>query len=442
MTCCLKASTDIQDANTMTIKRTLFLAAALCLSSLTHAAPQLLDRVVAVVDDDVIMETELAQRMDTVRVQNKENDLPDSATLREQVLERMITESIQLQMADRAGIRISESQLDDAMSRIAAQNNMTLAQFQQAMLSEGVSFAYARQQIRNEMRISRVQQYQVGERIQITDQDVDYFLASDIGRMASAAEYRLRHILIAVRSGASTDEYKAAENKAMQLVDDLRNGAEFARVAMAESQGRTALNGGDMGWRKEAQLPSLFADIAPAMQVGDISDPIRTASGFHIIRLDDKRGGATKVIEQAQVRHILIQTNEVRDEDQSKALIDQLYDRLQAGADFTALAKEYSDDPGSGASGGDLGWVSPGDMVPEFENAMMATTTGAISAPLRSQFGWHVLQVTDRRDADIGEEVQRNQVRQMLYGRRFEEELPIWLRKIRSEAYVDVKEPA
>ncbi|MEK9713005.1 MAG: peptidylprolyl isomerase [Thalassolituus sp.] len=419
------------------------LCSAFVLSSTpAQAAPVLIDEVAAVVDDDIIMESELLQRMKTVRVQNKENELPDDSALKDQVLERMITESIQLQMADRAGIRISESQLDDAMTRIAAQNNISLSEFQQAMASEGVTFSYAREQIRNEMRISRVQQYQVGERIQITDQDVDYFLASDIGRMASAAEYRLRHILIAVPSGATPDDYKAADAKAVQLVSELRGGAEFGRVAMAESQGRTALNGGDMGWRKEGQLPSLFAELAPKMKTGEISDPIRTASGFHIIKLEDKRGGGTQVIEQAKVRHILIQNNELRDEQQSEQLIQQLYSQLKAGADFDALAREYSDDPGSKTSGGDLGWVSPGDMVPEFEAAMTRTTTGEISEPVRSQFGWHVLEVTDRRDTDIGEEVQRNQVRQMLYGRRFEEELPIWLRKIRSEAYVDIKESA
>ncbi len=431
---------DIQDAVTMIFKRLMTLTTAMLLTGMVNAAPQLLDRVVAIVDDDIIVESELSQRMESVRVQNRDKDMPDSAALREQVLERMITESVQLQMADRAGIRISESQLNDAMSRIAGQNNMTLGEFQQAMVKEGVSFNFAREQIRNEMRISRVQQYQVGERIEITDQDIDYFLASDIGRIASAAEYRLRHILISVRSGAAPQEYKEAESKADKLVAALRDGADFGKTAMAESQGRTALNGGDMGWRKDAQLPSIFADIAPEMSVGDISDPIRTASGFHIIKLEDKRGGNSQLIQQAEVRHILITPNEVRDQDQARELINQIYERLKAGADFAELAREYSDDPGSGASGGDLGWVSPGDMVPEFEQAMDVTPTGELSTPVRSQFGWHVLQVTDRREADIGEEVQRNQVRQMLYGRRFEEELPIWLRKIRSEAYVDIKE--
>lgn len=426
---------------TKTIAR--WLSTAMMLSFLaapTWGAQQLIDRVVAIVDDDIITASELEKRIENVRIQNRERDMPDNNELRQQVLERMITESVQLQMADRAGIRISDAQLNEAMQRIAEQNNMTLAQFQQTMVKEGVSFAYAREQIRNEMRVSRVQQYQVGERIQITEQDVDYFLASDIGRMAASAEYRFRHILIAVSSSATPEEFIAAQEKANNLVTQLREGAEFSRLAMVESSGRTALNGGDMGWRKEAQLPSIFSDLAPTMNVGDVSQPIRTASGFHIIKLEDKRGGNSQVIEQAKVRHILIQTNEIRDEARARTLIDKLYDQLKAGADFATLAREYSDDPGSGTAGGDLGWVSPGEMVPEFEAVMARTPEGEISPPLLSQFGWHILQVTERRSTDIGEEQQRKQIRQMLFGKRFEEELPIWLRKIRSEAYVDIKE--
>jgi len=343
-------------------------------------------------------------------------------------------------MADRGGIRISDAQLNEALGRIAAQNNMTLPQFQKAMEKEGVSFASARQQILNEMRISRVQRFQVGERIQITDQDVDYFLASDLGKMASAAEYNLGHILIAVPSEASPADLQAAEKKAQALVKKLRNGADFHQMAIAESSGRTALDGGDLGWRKEAQLPGIFAPVAPKLQVGGISDPIKSASGYHIVKLKDKRGGNTQLITQTKARHILIRTNEVRDQQQAEELINQLYQRLQAGEDFATLAQEFSDDPGSGASGGDLGWVNPGDMVPEFDTTMQETAAGKISAPFESQFGWHILQVEDRRQTDVGAENQRNQVRQMLYSRRFEEELPIWLRKIRSEAYVDIKE--
>ncbi len=424
----------------MTIK-TLLLGGLVALgTTLTQAEPVLLDQVIAVVDDDIIMASELQQRVELVYQQNRGGTLPPQAALESQVLERMIIESIQLQMAERGGVRISDAQLNEAMARIASQNNMSLPQFRQAMEAEGISFALARQQILDEMRISRVQRFQVGERIQITDQDVDYFLASELGKMASSAEYQLGHILIATPDNATPADLKAAEKKASEIVRKLRNGGDFRQLAMAESSSRTALEGGDLGWRKESQLPGLFADVAPKLQVGEISDPISASGGFHIIQLKDKRGGSTQLITQTKTRHILLRPNELRDAEDAERQIHQLYQRLQAGEDFATLAREFSDDPGSGSNGGDLGWVNPGDMVPEFDATMKDTAAGAISAPFETQFGWHILLVEDRRQTDVGAENQRNQVRNMLYGRRFEEDLPIWLRKIRSEAYVEIKD--
>ena len=423
----------------MTIKNFLLSSLLAAISFTSQAAPQLLDEVAAVVEDDVIMQSELDARIDMIEKQAQGKSLPPADVLRSQVLEQMITESIQLQMADRAGVRISDDQMTEALNRIAAQNKMSLDQFRQTMESEGVPFDQARSQIENEMRISRVQRYQVGERIQITDQDVDYFLASDLGKMASAAEFHLGHILISVPSDASASDLKKAKAKADELVKKLRNGADFRETAIAESAGQNALNGGDLGWRKEAQLPGIFADAVPKLNAGQVADPIKSASGFHIVKVLEKRGGTTKLITQTKTRHILIQTNELRDQQDAKDLIASIYQRLQAGEDFAALAREYSDDPGSGASGGDLGWVNPGGMVPSFDATMQETAVGHISAPFESQFGWHILQVEDRRETDVGAENQRNQVRNMLYQRRFEEELPIWLRKIRSEAYVDIK---
>lgn len=424
----------------MTIKHFLLGSLLSLFIPFTQSAPVLLDQVVAVVDDDIIMTSELDQRVQLVRQQNRGGSLPPAEVLRTQVLERMIIESIQLQMADRGGIRISDAQLAEALTRIAAQNNMSLQQFRQAMEAEGVSFALARQQILDEMRISRVQRFQVGERIQITDQDVDYFLASELGQMASSAEYRLGHILLATPENATPADLKAVEKKAADIVRKLRNGADFRQLAMAESSSRTALEGGDLGWRKEAQLPSLFAGVAPKLQVGEVADPISSSGGVHIIRLTDKRGGATQLITQTKARHILLRPNELRTNEDAERQIHQLYQRLQAGEDFATLAREFSDDPGSGSNGGDLGWVNPGDMVGEFDATMKDTAAGAISAPFETQFGWHILLVEERRQTDIGAENQRNQVRNMLYGRRFEEELPIWLRKIRSEAYVEIKD--
>ncbi len=434
----MKTSKATQDVNTM-ISRFLLLS-ILTLTALSSVAkPVLLDQVSAIVDDDVIMNSSLQQRVQQIKSQNTNNRLPDDAALRKQVLESMIIESIQLQMADRGNIHISDAQLNETLERIASQNNMTLSQFRQTMEAEGTSFSVAREQILTEMRISRVQRSMVGERIQITDQDVDYFLASEIGKMSSAAEYHLGHILIATPANAVPADINAAEKRANEIVKKLRQGADFRQIAMAESNSRTALEGGDLGWRKEAQLPSLFANTVPNMQLDTVSDAISSSSGFHIIKLLGKRGGNTKLVTQYKARHILISPNELRSDKDREVLINDLYQRLKAGEDFALLAREYSDDPGSAASGGGLGWVNIGDMVPEFNETMLETPVGHISAPFQSQFGWHILEVENKRETDVGVENQRNQVRNLLYGRRFEEELPIWLRKIRAESYVEIK---
>lgn len=420
--------------------RTFTALLAITASSVLSAAPVTLDRVTAIVDDSVIMESELKARIASVQNQNKGKPLPPESVLRAQVLERLILESIQLQMADRGGIKISDQQLTDTLNRIAKQNRMTLEQFRDALAADGLSYRDAVEQIRTEMRISRVQKFQVNNRIQISPQDVDYFLASKAGQLASEAEYRIGHILVSVPSQASPSEINQAREKAQRLVKEIRAGKDFAQQAIANSNGRNALKGGDLGWRKEAQLPSLFADVAPNLQVGEISEPLKSASGFHIIKVTDKRGGSSVMVTQTKVRHILVMPNEIRSEADAKARIDQVYNKIMNGEDFAELAKEYSDDPGSGSAGGDLGWVNPGDMVPKFDQTMQDTQPGSLSKPFKSKFGWHILQVEDRKDTDLGEQVQRNQVRQMLQARRFDEELPIWLRKIRSEAYVDIKE--
>lgn len=406
-----------------------------------QAAPVEIDRVIAIVDDDVIMVSELERRIHSVKQQLKGNaPLPPEDILREQVLERLILESIQLQMADRGGIRISEQQLNDTLKRIARQNGMTLAQFRKALTEDGVSYREAIEQIRTEMRVSRVQKFQVRDRIQISPQDIDHFIASKAGKAASKAEYRLGHILISVPDQASPEQVSKARKKAEKVVAAIRSGKDFRQQAITHSKGRNALKGGDLGWRKEDQLPSLFARIVPGMKNGEVSDPLRSASGFHIIRVNDKRGGSSVMVTQNKVRHILVSPNEIRTESDTKNRIDQVYKKLQNGEDFATLAIEYSDDPGSGSAGGDLGWVNPGEMVPEFDNVMQNIRPGKISKPFKSQFGWHILQVEERKDNDLGEQVQKNQVHQLLQARRFEEELPVWLRKIRNEAYVDIKE--
>lgn len=411
---------------------------ALCTSFSLYAAPVEIDRISAIVDDSVIMKSELDARINSVKRQ-MQGQLPPDDILSDQVLERLILESIQLQMAERGGVQISDQQLTDTVKRIAKQNGMNIDQFSKALQKDGLSYREAVEQIRTEMLISRVQKFQVNNRIKISEQDVDYFLASKAGRMASEAEYRLSHILIAIPSQASPEEIKKARIKADTVINNIRSGQDFRKQAMANSKGQNALKGGDLGWRKEAQLPSLFSDAVTKMNIGDVSEAIKSSSGFHIIQIADKRGGSTFLITQTKVRHILVMPNEIRNDADAEARIRQVYNKLTNDGDFTELAKEYSDDPGSAVNGGDLGWVNPGDMVPAFDSTMNDSKPGELSKPFKSQFGWHILEVEGRKETDMGQQVQRNQVQQMLQARQFEEELPIWLRKIRSESYVDIK---
>lgn len=405
----------------------------------SNAAPVDIDRIAAIVDESAIMQSELDARMDSVKRQMG-GQMPPDSLLRPQVLERLILENIQLQMAERGGVQVTDQQLTDTVKRIAQQNGMTLEQFSAALKKDGLSYKEAVEQIRTEMIISRVQKFQVNNRVQISQQDIDYFLASKAGQMATEAEYRLSHILISIPSQASPAEIKKARKKAEAIIAEIKAGKDFQQQAIETSNGRNALKGGDLGWRKQAQLPSLFADAVIDLEPGQVSDPIKSASGFHIIQIADKRGGSTMMVLQTKVSHILVMPNEIRSDKDSRARIRQVYKKLDNGADFEELAKEYSDDPGSAAKGGDLGWVNPGDMVPAFDRIMNEIEPGVLSQPFKSKFGWHILKVEERKETDLGEQVQRNQIYQMLQARQFEEELPIWLRKIRSEAYVDIKE--
>jgi len=402
-------------------------------------ASQSLDRIVAVVDDDIIMESELIERVATVRVRMKEQNtpLPPDEALMQQVLERMIVESIELQMADRSGIRVDDNRINDTLENIARQNDMTTEQFRATVVNEGISWRGLRDQIRRELIVGQLRQRKVGGRIQITDQDVDSFLNSEVGKTNLAPDYRLGHILIPT----STDgDLAVAEEKALQVYRELQSGTDFSQLAAQYSAGEQALSGGDLGWRKAAQLPTLFADTVLDMKAGQISQPIRSASGYHIIKVMEIRGGTEQFVQQTKVRHILIKPNEIRSEDESHHLIDEIRARiLDKKDDFATLAKTYSDDPGSALQGGDLGWVNPGMMVPEFEERMKNGQPGQLSEPFRSQYGWHILQVEERRNQDMSEEFRRGRARQMLQRRKFDEELDAWLREIRTNAYVEVK---
>ncbi|ERS14940.1 molecular chaperone SurA [Alcanivorax sp. PN-3] len=421
------------------------LTVCLCLGLAVNAQAQvrILDRIVAVVNDGAIMESELQSRVAGIVGQFEADNrpLPPAQVLREQVLDRMIIERIQLQLAERGGIRVDDGSLNQALTGIARQNNMDLEQFANAVRADGYSWAEFREQVRNDMVISRLQQRSVSSRVRVTDREVDRFLSSDLGRRMFAADFHLGHILVQVPSGASPEQLEQARNKANGIVQRLRGGADFAETAVEQSDGPQALEGGDLGWRPAAQWPTLFAETAIDMQPGDISEPLRSGAGYHILKMIERRGGGGEhVVTQHRVRHVLIQSDALTTEDQARAEAQRLHQQVISGSISLAdVAREHSDDPGSRNQGGELGWVTPGQMVPEFEQMMESTPVGQVSPVFQTQFGYHFLLVEEQREADMSDEFRQMRARQALQKQRFDEELQTWLQEKRAEAYVDIR---
>ena len=417
----------------------IFLLSVLSLN--IHAKIELLDRVIAVVDSGVIMETQLNTRVEEVlqRLQASQAELPPLNLLEEQVLERLIVEEIQMQIADRAGIKISDSELNQTLSRIASQNNLTLEEFRIAIQQDGGSYKAFRETIRKELIIQRVQRGKVGSRVDISEQEIENFINSEEGRTQLAEQYNVQHILIPTKSGLSESEIMDIKEKAQGILNRLEEGESFEKLATTYSSGQKALEGGFLGWRTSAELPTLFAETNSILKVGETSDLIRSGAGFHILRLNEKRGNTVKFMDQTLSRHILIQPSEIRTENQAEFLIKDIHRRLLEGEDFKQLARQYSEDPGSKMDGGNLGWANPGDYDPAFEKTLNATKIGEISNPVKSSFGWHVIEVLDRRNEDVSQEEQKNRAYQIIYERKFEQELESTLIELRAEAYVDIK---
>ena len=417
---------------------------ALFLGTAAHAAVEPLDNIVAIVDNDVIMQSQLNQRVHEVQqtIAKRGQGVPPTSVLDQQVLERLIVENLQLQLGERMGIRITDEELNDAVATIAQRNGMTIDEFRRALAHDGLSYEDAREQIRREMTISRVRQRRVAERIQVTDQEVQNFLKSDLGKMQMSEEFQLANILIPTPESANSEAIQNAHKQALDVYDQLKKGADFGQMAIARSGSDTALEGGDMGWRKAAQLPPPFDSLLSKMDKGDITEPIRTPGGFIILKLNDKRGGQSVVVDEVHVRHILIKPSEIRTEAQTEALINKIHDRIEAGEDFATLAKTYSEDPGSALNGGDLNWVNPNSLVPEFRAAMSDTPQGVLSKPFQTQYGWHVLEVLGRRATDSTSQAREQQAMNALRNRKYDEELQSWLRQIRDEAYVEIKLPS
>ena len=402
---------------------------------------ELLDKVISIVNDDVILMSELKDRVEQIKQQlDKKSPPPPDAVLTKQMLDRMILEKIQLQMATSMGIRVNDNELNDSIKGIAQQNEMGPEDFQQMLVDEGIDFGAFREQIRRDLIINQVQKRRIGGRIQVTEQDANTFLSSPLGKEALAADYRLHHILIALPDEADESQKAATLEKAQLLYTELTtDGTLFENIAVAHSDGQNALEGGDLGWRPAAELPTLFADQVSVMTLGQISEPIESPSGYHIIRLTDRRGKTEKIVNQTKVRHILIKPNEIRSNAAAQELINEVRVKILNGESFATLAKTYSDDPGSARNGGDLGWVSPGQMVAEFENVMLELNKNRLSDPFRSRFGWHILEVIDKRDQDVSDNFRIAQAKNYVYKRKFQEELQIWLQEIRQEAFVEMK---
>lgn len=400
-----------------------------------------LDRVVAIVDKDVVLESELNDRKASIleRLQGQYQQLPPEDILNKQILDQLILERIELAMAERYEIKVDEPEIDEAIGRILQKNQITMAQLEADLQRQGLTLDGLRKQMRNELTISHLQQGIVNSRIKVTDQDINNFLASSDGKYATSPDFHIGHILIAVPSSADADTIAAAEKQANDIYQKLQSGSEFSQMAITYSNDQAALQGGDIGWRKLAQLPELFGNQMANLAVGQVSKPFRSGAGFHILKNIEQRGGGEQLVEQTHARHILIKTSEIMDDAQARQKLLDIKARIEKGEDFAKLARDNSEDTGSMLSGGDLGWATPGMFVPEFEEAMRNTAIGGITRPFKSQFGWHILQVLERRKEDMSDKMKRNQAANVLRSRRFDEEFQLWLTQIREEAYVEIK---
>ncbi|MBE0510199.1 MAG: peptidylprolyl isomerase SurA [Chromatiales bacterium] len=413
----------------------------LALGNPLQAAIQEINSIVAVVDNDIITRSELNQRVQTVLQQIRQQGAqqPPRELLERQVLERMIVEKLQLAQAREVGLQIDDEQLNAIIANIAGENNMSLTELRQTLATDGVPFAFFREQIRNEVLISRVRSNQVESRVDVSPTEVDTFLDAQQRQQGESSEYRLRHILVSLPSNASPEQLAEARARAEDLHRQLREGADFTNLAIAYSDGQQALEGGDLGWRRAGQLPTLFAEVVMAMQVGQVSEPIRSSNGFHLLLLADKRGEARHMVRQANARHILIRVSELVSDAQAQQRLERLRERLLSGASFAELARANSEDPGSAANGGELGWADPEIYVPEFRNTLRNLEDGEISQVFRSQFGWHIMQLQGWREHDGTDEARRNQAFQALRERKTEEAMQNWLRNLRDEAYVEYR---
>ena len=400
-----------------------------------------LDRIVAIVDQTVVTEQELESRIATVTAQLKKQgtELPAENILRKQILERLITDTLQIQYAAQTGLKVDDNQLDKTIERIAEQNQMTLTEFSEALAKDGVSMRKFRSDIRNEITIARLREREVDGRVNVTESEIDNFLTSQAANTENQDEFEISHILIRTPEEGATEDVQKAKAKVDAAVKELNNGKSFAEVSASFSDAPNALEGGRLGWKSGTQMPALFLDALKTMQVGEVSQPLRSPNGFHVLKLTNKRGGNSPlVIQQTHSRHILIKLSEIMSEKEGKQKMDNIKERLDNGEKFEVLARQYSEDS-TASNGGDLGWINPGDTVPQFEKAMNELKDNQISQPVRTQFGWHVIQVIERRSQDMSKEAARLKARQEIRAKKADEAYQDWIRELRDRAYVELR---
>jgi len=402
---------------------------------------EFLDGIAAVVNDGAVLTSEVNLELGRIieRLNAQGAQVPPSSTLAPQILERLIIKRIQLQRAERLGIQIPDESLNLALTNIAQRNNTTLTELPALLASQGIEYSGFRSEMREQLAIDQLRQRDVIARINVTPRELDEHLERQAGHASQNEEFRLSHILISIPVDASVENITAAESLILSILKRARDGESFFELAIANSDGQSALKGGDLGWRRGNELPTLFADLVPGLEPGQISEPARSASGFHLVRLDERRGTDPFMENQTHARHILITTNEVLDDGAAQQKLEEIRQQIIDGDDFEAVATVMSEDPGSAVSGGDLGWNGPGIFVPEFQAVCDALDIDEISEPFQSTFGWHIIQLLDRRVQDMTEEVERREAIMAIRNSKLEEETELWARRLRDQAYVEYK---
>ncbi|MGP8032628.1 MAG: peptidylprolyl isomerase [Steroidobacteraceae bacterium] len=402
----------------------------------------LLDRIAAIVQDGVVLNSELDIQIQVVteRLRAQKLELPPQNVLRQQVLERLVVQELQLQRATHDGVKVSDEILNNALQDVAKRNNLTLSQLPEALSSQGIDYAGYREDLRKEITLQMLRQRDVLDRISVTPKEIDQYLDKQAKMPSQSNEYNVSHILIAVTQEATPTQLEDASRRATEVYQKATGGEDFARLALAYSNSQTALEGGALGWRKETELPTFLTDVVSKLKPGQVSEPLRTPTGFHIVRLNDVRSSDSKSIEsQVHVRHILMKTTELADDATVKQKLNALRDRVLRGEDFAGLAQTNSEDPGSAAQGGDLGWTGPGSFVPEFERQIGLLKDGEMSEPFHTAYGWHIVQVLGHREFDNTTEVKRRKAMEAIRNSKADEETELWLRRLRDEAYVEYK---